>query len=345
MERGQRPFLTERYSESKKGRCPLNRMKAIRVHEFGDPEVLKIEDVDPLTPQKGQVVVQVKAIGVNPVDTYIRSGSYSSKVQCPFTPGFDGAGIIKRLSKDVKTFKVGQRVFVAGSLTGTYAEEVRCLKNQVYPLPADLSFEQGASIGIPYLTAYRALMILAYPKAKKTVLIHGASGGVGLACVQLAKKARLRIIATAGTEKGCNLLREQGAHLILNHKKNGYLNEIKNFTKDKGVDIILEMLANVNLGEDLKILALQGRVIVIGSRGPVSINPRDLMVKEASIKGLVVLNTIEKERIKIYKTLIRGLAAQELNPVIGKEFTLKDAPLAHRMILESGAYGKIILIP
>jgi NADPH2:quinone reductase len=320
-------------------------MKAIRVHEFGGPEVMKLEEVPELTPGSGQVVVSVKAVGVNPVDNYIRSGAYAAKPALPFTPGMDAAGTVETVGEGVESVKVGERVYVAGTLSGAYAEQSLCDASQVHRLPERVSFAQGAGVNVPYATAYRALYHRAHGQPGETVLVHGASGGVGIAAVQMARAGGLTVIGTAGTEKGRKLVLEQGAHHVVDHRKEGYTEEIMALTKGRGVDVILEMLADVNLAKDLTLLALRGRVVVIGNRGSIEINPRATMQRDLSILGLLLMNATKEELVGIHAALIAGLESGTLNPVVGREMPLADAPRAHRAAVEPGAYGKIILIP
>jgi len=320
-------------------------MKAIRVHQFGEPEVMQLETVADLKPAPNEIVVEVKAVGVNPVDAYIRSGAYTLKPSLPYTPGFDCAGAVKEVGKKVKKFSRGNRVYVAGSLSGAYAQETLCLESQVHFLPKHISFEEGAGIGVPYVTAHRALFGKAKAKSKETVLIHGASGGVGLAAVQFAKLAKLKVIGTAGSERGCQLVKDNGADYVLNHHGQNYLDEILKITKAKGVDIILEMLANENLGKDLTIAAKNGRIVVIGSRGTVEINPRDTMRRELTIMGMTMMNRLPEELKEIHHAIQLGLKRKKLKPFIGKTFPLTEAPLAHKSVMAPRAYGKIVLIP
>src|SRR5437016_552126 len=156
-------------------------MRAIRVHQFGGPEQLKLEDVPELRAGPGQVLVKIHAAGVNPFDTYIRTGTYAIKPQLPYTPGADAAGVVASVGDEVKRVKAGDRLYCAGTLTGAYAEQALCLESQVHPLPSNVSFQQGAAVGVPYATAYRALFQRARALPAETVLVHGASGGVGLA--------------------------------------------------------------------------------------------------------------------------------------------------------------------
>jgi NADPH2:quinone reductase len=320
-------------------------MKAIRVHEFGGPEVMKLEEVPALTAGPGQVVVSVKAAGVNPVDTYIRSGAYAAKPRLPYTPGKDAAGTVEAVGNGVESIAVGARVYLAEPLSGAYAGQALCDASQVHPLPERVSFAQGAGVFVPYATAYRALYQRARVQAGETVLVHGASGGVGIAAVQMARAGGLTVIGTAGTDKGRKLVLEQGAHYAVDHRKEGYEEEIRSLTKGRGVDVILEMLANVNLARDLTLLALRGRVVVIGNRGSIEINPRAAMQRDLNILGLMLANATPEEMVAVHAALVAGLENGTLNPVVGREMPLAEAARAHQAVMEPGAYGKIVLIP
>jgi NADPH:quinone reductase len=320
-------------------------MKAIRVHQFGDPQVMRLEEVLDPKPQAGQVVVRIYAAGVNPVETYIRAGLYSREAPLPYTPGTDAAGVVEAVGKDVSRVTVGDRVYTAGTITGAYAERALCDQSQVHLLSDRISYEQGAAIYIPYATAYRGLFQRAQGRAGETVLVHGASGGVGVAAVQIARAAGLTVIGTAGTEEGCQLVLKQGAHHALNHRMADYLTQIHRVTHGRGVDVILEMLANVNLGKDLGVLARQGRVVVIGSRGPVEIDPRDTMARDATILGMLLFNITDADAESIHAALHAGFDNATLRPVIGRELPLDQAPQAHQALAEANAHGKIVLKP
>lgn len=319
-------------------------MKAIRVHQFGEPDVMKLEDVPDPTPGEGQVVVELRAIGINPVETYIRKGIYGAR-QFPFTPGSDAAGTVQAVGEGVSGLKVGQRVYVAGSVSGTYAQKALCQAVQVHPLPDNVSYQQGAAIGIPYATAYRALFHRAAAKPGEIVLVHGASGGVGTAAVQLAHHAGMTVIGTAGSQRGRELVRQQGADHVLDHSKAGYLDQIPQITADHGVDVVLEMLANVNLDSDLTILAKRGRVVVIGSRGPIQIMPRETMSRDADIRGMTLFNATPQELASIHAALTAGLRNGTLCPVLQAEMPLAEAARAHELVMEGNSHGKIVLIP
>lgn len=320
-------------------------MKAIRVHGFGPPEVMQLEEIPGLTPGAGEVVVRVRAAGVNPVDTYIRSGVYSPHLPLPYTPGIDGAGVISAVGPGVSHRQVGQRVYIAWSLSGTYAEEVLCREFQTHPLPEGIGFGQGAAIGVPYGAAFRALFQRARAVAGEFVLVHGASGGVGIAAVQLARAAGMRVIGTAGTKEGEELVLAQGAHHVLNHGKEGYLERLEELTCGTGVDVILEMLANVNLDHDLEVLAKGGRVVVIGSRGRIEIDPRTAIGREAAILGMTLYNASEKELSSMHAAFVEGLANGTLRPVVSRELPLAEAAAAHHAVIEASTFGKIVLVP
>ena len=320
-------------------------MKAIRVHQFGGPEQLKLEDVPAPNAGPGLVVVNVHAAGVNPFDTYIRTGTYAIKPPLPYTPGADAAGVVASIGEGVMRVKAGDRVYVAGTLSGAYAELALCLESQVHSLPPNVSYQQGAAVGVPYATAYRALFQKAHALPAETVLVHGASGGVGLAAVQLARAHGMTVIGTAGSDQGRTLVKENGAHHVLDHTATGYLDEVKKLTEDRGADVILEMLANKNLAQDLAMVALDGRIVVIGNRGSIEINPRDAMARDASIMGMVILNASEKERQTIHAALVAALESGVAKPVVKMEVPLAEAARAHEEIMKPGSYGKIVLIP
>src|SRR5579864_4886948 len=319
-------------------------MKASVVHEFGGPEVLRLEDLPTPRPVANQVLVRIRAAGVNPYDTYMRNGTYAVKPPLPYTPGSDAAGTIEAVGSGVKKVKVGGRVYTAQTVTGAYAEYALALEDQVHRLPQNTSFEQGAGIGVPYGTAYHALHHFAKARAGETVLVHGASGGVGTAALQLARAMGLTVFGTAGTDKGLELVGREGAQETFNHSKAGYHEEILKATGGRGVDVILEMLANANLGGDLKLLAMNGRVIVIGSRGDVTITPRDLMMRRASVHAFTLWAAQPAEVAEIHAGLIAGLENGTLKPVVGKQIPLGEAARAHKEVMETGAAGKIVLV-
>jgi NADPH2:quinone reductase len=320
-------------------------MKAIRVHAFGGPEVLKLEEVPDLKPGANQVLVDVKAIGVNPVDTYIRAGKYGPR-EFPFTPGADAAGVVESVGQGVTQYKPGDRVYLSRAASGAYAQKAIAGIHDVYPLPDKITFQQGAAIGVPYGTAFRAFHHRGRAQPGETVLVHGATGGVGLAAVQIARAFGCRVIGTGGSDAGRQLALREGAHHALDHHDPNYLEQIKQLSADRGgVDLILEMLANVNLAKDLPLLAKTGRVVVIGSRGTIEIDPRDTMGRDADIRGMTLMNATPQELVAMHMAIRAGLENGTLRPIIDHEMPLADAAKAHDEVLEGNSHGKIVLTP
>jgi NADPH2:quinone reductase len=207
----------------------------------------------------------------------------------------------------------------------------------LHQLPADLTFGQGSAIGVPYPTAYRALFTRAQARQGETVLVHGATGGVGIAAVELAHASGMQVLGTGGTERGRQAVRE--------HHDPKYLEAIMAATRGRGVDIVLEMAAHLNLDKDLSLLARSGRVVVIGNRGRIEIDPRQTMARDAAILGMTLFNCSPDELRAIHAALLPGLENGTLRPVVGRELPLTDASRAHQVVLEPGALGKIVLVP
>ena len=320
-------------------------MKAIRVSEYGGPAVLKLEEIPTPQPGPNQVLVRNRAVGVNPVDTYLRTNTDNRGPKLPYTPGSDAAGVVEAVGVGVTGVKAGDRVYVGGTATGAYAELSLCDQVQVHPLPGNVTFAQGAAMNVPYATAYHALINRARGEAGETVLVHGASGGVGIAAVQLARARGLMVIGTAGTDRGRRLVLEQGAHHVLDHTAAGYLDEVLRLTVSKGVDVILEMLANANLQKDLGVIAMRGRIAVIGNRGNAEINARLAMNKDATILGVALFHATPAQLAGIHAALVEGLRNGSVRPVIAQELPLAQAPRAHEAVMESGHHGKVVMIP
>lgn len=321
-------------------------MRAIRVRDFGDPGVLVVEETPDPVPGPGEVLVRVAAAGVNPVDTYVRAGSYRGLPALPYTPGSDAGGVIEAIGPGgAWRREVGQPVYAGGSLSGTYAELALCTVEQVRSLPDGVSAAQGAALGVPYVTAYRALFQRGRAEAGETVLVHGASGGVGLAAVQFALAAGLTVIGTSGSDAGRALVASQGAHHVLDHHDPDHLAAAVELTKGRGVDLIVELLANVNLRTDPRALALGGRVIVVGSRGKVELDPRELMDREAEVRAMRLPNATAGDLAEAHAAIAAGLADGSLRPVVARELPLVEAPRAHREVIAGPALGKIVLVP
>jgi NADPH2:quinone reductase len=315
-------------------------MKAIIVREFGEPEVLKLEEAPVPEPTGSLVLVRIEAAGVNPVDTYLRTGLHAHAPKLPYTPGKDGSGVVESVGQDVSRFKPGDRVYTAGSLTGTYAEYSLCRDEDLGHLPDNVSFEQGAGIWTPYATSYRALFQKAKAVAGETVLVHGASGAVGIAATQWAKKAGLNVIGTASSEEGRELINDNGADGVFDHTNEDHLGDIRELAGGSGVEIIIEMLANVNLERDFEALAMFGRIVVVGNRGSLQ-----AMTKDATIYGMSLYNSPQADRDEIHSAIFDGLTEGFLSPVVREKIPLNEAARSHREVIGNKAFGKFVLVP
>ncbi len=320
-------------------------MKAIVVREFGQPEVMNVEEVDLPGITENQVLVKIEAAGVNPVDIYLRTGIHAHAPKLPYTPGKDGAGVVEAVGEGVTNFNVGDRVYTANTVTGTYAEYAVCQEVDLGRLPESVSFEKGAGIWTPYATSFRALFQKAGAKAGETVLVHGASGGVGIAAIQWAKNVGLTVIGTASSGEGKALIVAQGADAVFDHTDEDHFGQIHEFTGGKGVDVIIEMLANVNLERDFECLGMFGRIVVVGNRGSIEFTPRLAMTKDATIYGMSLFNSPQTARDEIHTAIFDGLTSGSLRPYVRESLPLSDAPRSHNEIIENKSLGKIVLIP
>ncbi|XP_065558832.1 quinone oxidoreductase-like isoform X2 [Artemia franciscana] len=322
-----------------------NVMKAVRVNEFGGPNVLRVEtDVPVPKHTETQVVIKVGSAGVNPVDTYIRMGLFANLPPLPYIPGRDGAGRVVEVGSKVQTLKPGDRVFFSGA-SGSYAEYVSCEAHSVFPLSNRLSFSQGAALGVPYFTAYRALFIKGGAKPAEKVLVHGASGAVGLAVTQWARANGNVVVGTAGTQQGMDLVKKNGALFVFNHREKGYLEKAAEAVGGEGFDVIIENASDINLGSDLTVIGPRARIIVVGNRGNVEISPRFLMTEEASIIGCALFRSTPAEWKETAAAVISGVETGYLVPVIDKDYQMEAVQDAHANVLshEGGARGKLVL--
>lgn len=286
------------------------------------------------------------ATGVNPVDTYIRSGKYKNLPILPYIPGKDGAGIVHSIGMNVTSFNIGERVYFFGSITGSYAQYTICSITNVFSLPIDITFAQGACLGTPAFTAYRALFDKGKAKPGERIFIHGASGGVGLFTVEMAKSIGLEVIGTAGTSEGIEAVLNAGASEVFNHHDAHYIEDIQR-KYPQGFDICIEMLASSNLNIDFSLMAMNGRIVIVGSRGSIEINPRDIMTKELEVYGVMLFNSSPHEIYRTASFIDALLKHHQLNPIISLTLPLNEAPTAHAEIIERNRFhvGNIVLIP
>lgn len=323
-------------------------MKAIQVNEFGGPEVLQVVEIPEPVPGAREVRVRVHAAGVNPNEAYARTGTYGAYIpELPYTPGFDGAGVVDALGEDVTHIKVGDRVYIGGFMavrnTGTYAEKVVVDAASVHPLTDELSFEQGAALGIPGLAAYQAIVLRGQVTEQDTVFIHGGSGAVGLTAIQIAKAIGAKVVASSSTEEGRKLIRALGADAAINHVRDGQHDEIMAATDGLGPTVIVEMLANHNLDTDMEIARNEGRIVILGSRGKIEIDPRHTMTKGLDILGMSAINLDADATYAAYQALTELVNEGEILPLVGDVLPLEEARHAHEIILTKKGNGKLVL--
>ena len=323
-------------------------MKAVQIHEFGGPEVLKVHDIEEPVTNKDEVKVKLYALGLNPSESYTITGNYAYNIpELPYIPGYDGAGVIEEVGIGVDNVIVGDRVFLSGfnakRNTGTYAEKVVIDAKNVYPLPDTASFKEGAALGIPAFTAYRGLIQKAKVRAGEIVLIHGASGAVGSLAVQIAKSFGAIVIGTSSTDDGRNKILELGADYAIPHVTEDNVDTIMELTNQTGPDIIIEFLADVNLETDSKIIADYGRIIIVGSRGTIEFTPRNLMTNDATITGMAFTYPESKDMIEMHYGITALVQSGFLKPVVGKKFSLEEAKEAHEHLMGSSGDGRTIL--
>lgn len=320
-------------------------MHAIQVHAHGGPEVLEFVELPELEPAEDQIRVDLEAAGVNPVDTYQRAGSQGYARELPFTPGIDGAGVVSAVGSPDLGFGTGDRVYLAGSLTGTYATQCLCSPDQLDVLPEQLSFEQGAALWVNYATAYRALFQRGNATTAERVLVHGATGGVGVAAVQWCKHHGIAVAGTYGSSEGRKLLDSLGVSEYADHGSADHASALGRIAGESAFDIIIEMLANENLELDLSLLSRGGRVLVVGSRDKVEITPRLLMRNESDVRGVMLYGATAEERQEIHQAIKGGARAGAISPVVQERVPLRDAAAAQRLVMAGGSHGKITLIP
>jgi NADPH2:quinone reductase len=324
-------------------------MKAIQFHRFGGPEVLQLEEVADPIPGPDDVVIAVKAAGVNPADTYMREGTYRIKPALPCIPGGDAAGDVVAVGENVTGLTIGDRVFAGVAMgfdfSGCYAERVMRPASHVLPIPEGVSYAEAVTFGVSYPTAHYALFARGDAKQGETVFIHGASGSVGTAAIQLAKRAGLTVIGSAGSKVGLALVLKEGADHAVDHSQADYLDSVREASGGLGPDLILEMLANVNLAADIEVAAMHGRIVVIGNRGEIAINARIAMMKELDIRGIMLWNVPERQLNDILADILVAAAEGAIKPKVGRQLALADAVEAHELVLQPGNAGKIVLIP
>ena len=323
-------------------------MKAMRAAQFGGPELLRYEDAPEPQLKDGHVLIQVKATGINPADLVRLSGRYPQALWLPYTPGTDVSGIVEAVGNGVSHVKVGDRVFGRSLNGGGYAEKALIPANETIPLPANLSFAEGAAIPVPFYTAYVALHYKAALKAGETVLVSGGAGGVGVAAIQLAKVAGARVITTVGSQEKAARTRELGADVTINYREQDFVAEVQKETNGTGVNVIIENVATDNLAKDFPALARSGRIVLIGTgtgKSPeASFAVTAALMKDAVIYGMVLGNSVERIP-EMANTLTKLFSQGKIKALVSRTYPLPEARQALADLLAAKVVGKLVLTP
>jgi len=323
-------------------------MKAIRIHNYGGPEVLKYEDVPVPSAGKGEAVVKIAAAGLNFIDIYFRSGS-SKAAQLPFTPGHEAAGTVSAVGEGVTEVRVGDRVAYALTQGGSYAEYAAVPAWRLVKLPNDIDFKLGAAIMLQGMTAHY-LTHSTFPLTRgHRAVVHAAAGGVGLLLTQIAKKLGATVYATVGNEAKAELARQAGADETIIYSKHDFEAEVKRLAP-KGVEVVYDSVGASTFGKSLNCLRPRGYMVLYGqSSGPVPPVDAGVLVGKGSLfftrPSLAHYSMTRDEILSRSSDLFRWLEAGELKFKVDHVFPLADAPKAHEAMAGRQTTGKVVLIP
>ncbi len=317
-------------------------MKAAYIEKVGPPENIRFGDFPKPKPADGQVLVRVKAVAVNPIDTYVRAGTVPMDLPLPFIVGCDLAGVVEAVGSKVTRLKVGDRVWGSNQgllgRQGTFAELVAVEERWLYPIPEDVSEQDAAAVALTGLTAHLGLFRDGHLKVGESVFVHGGAGGVASCVVQMARAIGARVITTAGSEEKLQLCRRLGANVVVNYKTGDVEAALAKFGP---IDLWWENLQEPNLERAVSHLAMRGRVILIAGRKARPVFPVGAFyVKDAAMHGFAMFNAPPEEQRKSAAEINRWLAKGKLRPVIGRVMALSEAAAAHRLQEEKTLHGK-----
>jgi NADPH:quinone reductase-like Zn-dependent oxidoreductase len=338
-------------------------MKAVVVTRYGAPDVLELQERPDPAPAAGEVVVRVRACGINFADILMRLGYYMGVPKAPFVPGLEAAGVVEAVGEGVTKPRVGERVSALRS-GGCYAERISVPAVQAFPIPAAMSFEEAAALPVNYLTAYQALNYMGTLRPRERLLIHAAAGGVGLAAIQLARLEGAELFGTASASKH-DFLRQQGVHHCIDYRTQDFEEEVRRLTNGEGVDVILDAVGGASYRKSYRLLRQGGRLICFGMSSAVvgkgrslralkewwnspSFNPLDMISKNRIVMGLHLgpMASAHPGLIVLWtQELFRLFGEGKIKPHVGATFALAEAAAAHDFIHERRNIGKVLLIP
>jgi NADPH2:quinone reductase len=319
-------------------------MKVIQVKEYGDEQALQLTDLPIPKPGPDEVLVQLKAAGLNFIDIYMRTGYYPHTL--PYVPGYEGAGVVSEIGSKVSEVKVGDRVAYTGAL-GSYAEYNVVNAAQLIPLPDELSFEEGAACPLQGITAQYLVNDFYKIKPNDNVLIHAAAGGVGLLLVQWVKHLKGRVIGTVSTPEKASIVKEAGADHVILYTEQDFVEEVKRITQGIGADYIIDGVGKSTFTKDLEAARKYGHICIFGSAsGPAeALAPNSLQTKSLTISGGSIFNCMNthEELLERAGMVFNGIRERWLRLKIEHIFSLDDAAKAHAMLKGRQTSGKIIL--
>jgi len=319
-------------------------MKAIQLTQYGEPEVLEYKDVEVADPAEGEALIQIKFAGVNFIDIYQRRGTYP--IALPYTLGLEASGTVEAIGKGVTNVKPGDRVAYIHK-PGSYAEYSLVAADRLIPLPADLSFEEGAAFPLQGMTAHYLLHEFRALKQNEIVLIHAAAGGMGLLLVQWAKHLGARVLGTTSTQEKAKLVKAAGADEVIIYTKQNFVDEVQRLTNGYGADLIIDGVAKTTFAGNLEAAALRGNIVIFGSASGVAdpISPNQLMMRSLTVSGGSLFNYIltTKELMARANAVIAGVQQGWLKLHIDQIFCLEKAADAHRKLEERKTAGKVLL--
>ena len=324
-------------------------MKAVNVEEFGEPGVLIYGEAERPAPGEGEILIEVKSAGINYADTMRRRNQYVERQTLPFTPGSEVAGVVSELGQGIEGLSVGDRVVTLLG-TGGYAQYAIAPAANVIPLPEGLGFDVAAAIPLQGLTAYHCIKTSGALKPGESVLVHAAAGGVGTLAVQMAKLLGAgTVIATASSSEKLDLAKSLGADVLIDYTKDGWVEKVREATGGKGADVILEMVGGDFLTQNLKCLAIFGRMVVFGAasgeRG--TIVPVDLMKRCHAVVGFYLPQIMSRPDLlgPSLKEILGWISTSEVKLTIGATYPLEKAAEAHADLEGRRTTGKLVLNP
>ncbi|MHB0868631.1 MAG: quinone oxidoreductase family protein [Chloroflexota bacterium] len=322
-------------------------MKLIRVHQYGGPEVMQLEEAPVPSPGPGQALVKVEAIGVNFIDIYVRSGTYKGSL--PLTPGNEGAGTVEAVGPGVTEVKEGDRVAWA-TAPGSYAEYNLVPAAKLVPIPQGVGFQDAATVMLQGLTAHY-LSTSTYPvRAGDSCLVHAAAGGVGQLLCQMAKIRGARVIGTAGSPEKAAIARQAGADEVVLYREQDFVAAARAFTGGTGVRVVYDTVGKDTFERGLDALARRGYMVLVGqASGPVPpIDPRVLNVKGSlylTRPSLGDYTATREELLGRARDVLGWLAAGKLRVKVDRVLPLAEASEAHRALAARETAGKLLLVP